>query len=796
MTRHLTVFTSLMMLAALLGSACGSCSSEEQLPGAVAGQVPEKEEELVKDSFIASGASPIELGDLPEIRERGVLRVLVDGTEASFLSNRGRSASTDRELVRRFAEKQGLEVQFVLVNSFENLFDALNEGRGDLVAADLTVTRDREEVVAFTRPTAVSEELLIGRALPQESPENTEAAEAGQENGELEAEVEREEDSRKGLLSSVEELQGRTVVVREGSSYETTLREIKEAQEIDFEIVTVQDDPEVIAHGVATGRYEFTVLDSHLLAAISTYEDRLQAHFPLATGRQIAWAIRKDSTGLKASLDTFLTEQALTGHTQRLFVDDLEAIKARGALRVITRNNPVTYFLYRGERMGFDYQLAKMMADELGLRLEMVVAPSRDQLIPWLLEGRGDLIAASLTRTPEREKHIAFSRPYLLVEEWLVQRDTDELLSGPEDLKGKTIHVRRSSSYFDTLQSLQEAFGPFEIVEASEDLETEILIDKLAAGEIDYTVADNHILQVEQTYRDNLVGAFALPAPPKKAEDLELAEGKADSKSPEAVIAAEGRDKAQVMAAVAREAKEEESDEEVLTKEIGFGLRPDNPELLEWVNNFVRRHYRGLEYNMARRRYFENSRTITRAKTERLEISGRLSPYDDIIRRYSYRYGLDWRLMAAVAFQESRFNPKAESWVGAQGLFQVMPTTGKSLGFYNLHDPEEGAHAGIRYVDWLLKQLEPELPFKQRMRFALASYNAGLGHVNDARRLARELDLDPDRWFGNVEKAMLLLQQPKYYKRARHGYVRGSEPVKYVSEIQLRYDTWVRVLPE
>jgi membrane-bound lytic murein transglycosylase F len=152
--------------------------------------------------------------------------------------------------------------------------------------------------------------------------------------------------------------------------------------------------------------------------------------------------------------------------------------------------------------------------------------------------------------------------------------------------------------------------------------------------------------------------------------------------------------------------------------------------------------------------------------------------------------------MAAQAYQESAFDPKAESWCGAQGLFQVMPQTGRKLGFNELRKPEDNIHAGIMYMGQLVDAWDPALPFKQRVRFALASYNAGAHHVQDARDLAVELGLDPNKWFGNVEKAMLLLEQNKYARNAKHGWVRGSEPVKYVSDIQSRYDNWTSVLPD
>ena len=152
--------------------------------------------------------------------------------------------------------------------------------------------------------------------------------------------------------------------------------------------------------------------------------------------------------------------------------------------------------------------------------------------------------------------------------------------------------------------------------------------------------------------------------------------------------------------------------------------------------------------------------------------------------------------MVAQAFQESGFDPDAESWVGARGLFQVLPSTALELGFEDLYDPATGIHAGIKYLNLMIERLDARVPLKHRLRFALAAYNAGWGHLEDARRLAEEKGWDRNKWFGHTERAMLLLREPEYYTRSRHGYVRGFEPVNYVSEIQNRYEHYVTLVPQ
>jgi membrane-bound lytic murein transglycosylase F len=282
------------------------------------------------------------------------------------------------------------------------------------------------------------------------------------------------------------------------------------------------------------------------------------------------------------------------------------------------------------------------------------------------------------------------------------------------------------------------------VVDAPEDRETEELIADVAAGSIAFTVADSNIAAVEMTYRSNVQVTLAL--------------------------------------------KQEQP--------IAYGARKENKALLAALDEFVKKRFRGLEYNVLKKEYFENKRIIESAHTDDVRVSGTISAYDSLMKQHSKEYGLDWRLMASQSYQESRFDPHAKSWVGAQGLFQVMPATGAEMGYDNLEEPDQGIHAGIQYVSQLIDEFDADLPFKQRVRFALASYNCGRGHVEDARRLATEMGLNPNKWFGNVEKAMLLLQQPKYAKKARHGYCRGEEPVKYVSEIQSRYDNYLTIVKD
>lgn len=643
------------------------------------------------------------------------LRVLVRLFNDGFLPPQANPEAAELELLEAFAQRRGMTLEQVAVERFDELIPALLENRGDVIAAGLTVTPARQKLIAFTRPTEVVDELLITRG-----------------DG--------------GVPRSLKDLAGRSVHVAKGSAFVDTLRDLVDGG-VPVNVVEVEGafPPDQLSWEVSRGERPFTVVDSRRFEAISTYTPGLVAPLVLAKHRPIAFGVRQQATTLKAQLDAFLMERSFLEELGAA-TGDLDLIKKRGTLRLLTRNNAVTFFLHKGERRGFDYELAKLFAKSQGLRLEVVVAPSYDALIPMLNEGKGDFIAASLTVTDVRAREVAFSAPYLFVKEVLVERsgpDAGAPITSLAQLAGRTIAVRASSSYAATLAPLAAQHG-FTVAPADEDLEVEDLIADVATGAQDLTVADSHFLDAELLTRRDVRGSLTL--------------------SPE--------------------------------RSIAFATRKDTPKLLAALDAFVKKAYRGLEYNVIKKRSFENKQQAVVARTQDSSKTGSLSPYDPLIKKYSLQYGFDWRLMSAQAWRESQFNPKATSWVGAQGLFQVMPATGKELGFTKLFDADTGAHAGIKYMATLLRRFHPELPLDERVRFSLAAYNAGFGRVEDARRLATELSLNPDVWAKNVETAMALLARPKYAKRARGGFCRCQEPVDYVNVIENKYKSFVQLVAE
>ena len=651
-------------------------------------------------------------GDLPQLQARGALRVIVRPDPITYMPRQADPVTLNYDIARGLAEALKLKLEVVKVKSYSQMMEKLLTGEGDIVAASLTITPEREARAAFSVPYLYVDEYLVtaaGDSLPEK----------------------------------IEDLAGMAISVRRSSSYYQTLVKIQE-QVPSLNIHTVPETLSIenLLEGVASGQYAATISDAHLWHALSGYYENLVTPMVLAEERPLALMMRPNDAKLKAVVDEYLLAHQFTRHRQQMFTDDLPGLKERRRLRMITRNNAMTYFIHRGLQVGFEYELIKKFASEHGLRLEVVIPDSHAELLSYLNEGKGDVVAAAMTITPERQAQAAFTRPYNEVSEMVVMRADEDSIGSLQELAGRKIYVRESSSFYSTLTALQDSVDGLDIATVPDNVETEDILAGVEEGDYDLAMCDSNLLDVERAYGRRLKAAFS-----------------------------------------------------VKPTELGWAVRKDNAELLAALNEYIKREKGGLFFNMMKNRYFKNTRTIARAKDSmRVDLGGQLSPYDELAKKYASQYGQDWRLITAQMYQESKFDPKAVSWVGAQGLMQVMPSTGEELGFTNLHDPAVGIHAGVKYMYQLINRFDHKLPMEVRIRFALASYNVGYGHLLDARRLAREMEWNSDRWFGHVEKAMRLLSQPEYYKRARYGFCRGGQPVHYVENIQNFYDAYVEIL--
>jgi len=665
-------------------------------------------------STLPVAESYVETGDLPAITKHGQLRILITPPNEKWLPRKGSTFSREQEMALKLAEQLNLQPVFVHVNNFSDLIPQLNQGRGDLIAANLTITDSRRENLQFTVPLAHSIEHIVSRI----------------------------DDSK---AQNIKSLNARSIAFLENTSYQETVEKLQlKYPDIKTQILSGQLNVDQILDMLVSKKIDLTVIDSNILNVIKEYRNDFRVGPALTRNRALAWGIRKNNPQLLQAINKFLTHEQLTKRLESIYTDDFDAIKKRKTLRVITRNNAASYFLWRGELLGFEYELAKAFAKQHNLRLEIIIAPSHEAQVPMILQGKGDIIASFLTVTENRKQRgIAFSRFHHKASEIIVSRADDNAIQTIEDLAGRSIYVRKSSAYWETLRTLKNTGLKFNLIAAPENMETEEIIAQVANGKFDLTLADNHLLDIELTWRDDIHGALVI---------------------------GDVRDNA-------------------------WAMRSQNPLLLEAVNQFMKKQYRSLFYNVTYDKYFKNARRIKKYRSQRIDLNpdGTLSPYDTLVKKYAQIHDFDWRLLVAQMYQESRFNPKAKSWAGAQGLMQVMPRTAKEMKISNLKEPESGIKAGVQYLNWVRNRFEQELSIKDRMWFTLAAYNAGQGHVKDARRLAQQQGLNPDKWFDNVEKAMLLLSKRKYYRKARHGYVRGTEPVNYVREIRTRYRAYVRL---
>lgn len=654
-----------------------------------------------------------ELGDLPALKKQGIFRILVHSSDDSYLPRDGMPVSLSQDRLERFAIEQGMKPELVAVNNFEDLIPLLTSGHGDVIAANLTITEQRQQQLAFTHALAHVTEHLVS--------------------------------ARGHSLSQLAQLEDRTLAVQRNTSFWHTAEKLqREFSGLQIEVLPGALGNDEIFDRVATDTDTLTLADSNVLDTVLGYRDDLQKSGAITGEQAIAWGVRQDNTQLLSALNDFIIQEKLTRPQVKRSVEDWPAIKQRKRLRVALRNNSASYFLWRGKLLGFDYELLEAFAEQHKLRLDVVVASDQEQLLSYVRSGRADIAAGFLTPNAERRQGgITFSAPYHLASELIVARPDDHSVNDLKDLAGRTVHVRESSSYWQTISRLQQNGIAVELAAIPENEETEAAIAKVAAGSYDLSAADNHILDIELTWRDDIEAAFALGDPVGQS----------------------------------------------------WALRAHNPQLLKQLNAYIGKAYRGLFYNMTYKKYFTAPKGVAKLKTGQraFKETGELSPYDLLVKKYAEKYQFDWRLVTAQMYQESRFNPKAKSWAGALGLLQVMPATARELGFSNIQNPENGIHAGIKYLDWVRQRFPETLPVADRMWFTLAAYNAGAGHVRDAIVLARQQGLNPDRWFDNVEQAMLLLSKRQYAAKARHGYVRGEEPVKYVREIRQRFGAYVQL---
>ena len=432
----------------------------------------------------------------------------------------------------------------------------------------------------------------------------------------------------------------------------------------------------------------------------------------------------------------------------------LDSVFFNKTLVAVTDYGITSYFIYRGEPMGYQYEFLKQLCDYLDVELDLIVEQDLQKSMQMLNNGEVDVIAMGLTVTNERKQNLEFTDPILTTRQVLVQRKPqgyekmatlDEieshLIRNTLNLAGKTIYIKKGTVYKEQLNVLANNIAD-SIIIVEDDRWTDKLIEAVANGEIDYTIADEHLAIVSTRQFKNIDIRTPISFPQK----------------------------------------------------ISWAVKKGQTSLVDTIDFWLSDFKKQLKFRLLYNKYFANRRVSSIANsTYNSHAGNKLSPYDEIIKKYAPIIGWDWRLIASLMYQESQFKLNAKSWVGAYGLMQLMPTVLQEYGLDSTATAEQQIEAGIKHLKYKLRQVPDEVTDStERIKFTLASYNSGIGHVLDARRLTEKYGSNPNVWDNNVAEYILKLSDKKFYHDpvVYYGYTRGIETYNLVAEVMYRYEQY------
>jgi len=435
-------------------------------------------------------------------------------------------------------------------------------------------------------------------------------------------------------------------------------------------------------------------------------------------------------------------------NVQNGIANTVEDIKVIGKLRVALSYSPTGFLVYKGTPLGFQYDLVNKLAKALDVELEVFVTEHENEQLELLKNRKVDLIADNFEHLHYTESFIDYVVNFKKSNLVLVQKKKNKKVKKISDLKGKTVHIAQQRAHLNCVNELNKEIGSEIFVwDVDEKVTPFQLAEEVSNGNIDYAIVEQHLAKL-------LKGRY-------KNIDVSLK----------------------------------------LTEAQPFGWLTNTmaEEITQFVDDWVLKQKKVDYFNNLYNKYYNDKVAFNdRIDSEYLShITGKISKYDELIQQYADASEIDWRLIAALVHQESRFNPKAKSWAGASGLMQLMPKTAAQYGCKKLFDPESNIKAGIKHFNWLEKYWNKKVTDKdQRLKFILASYNVGHGHVNDAMKLAEKFGKDPLVWDNNVDEFILKKSDPEYYKDpvVKYGYCRGSEPFKYVRTVTNRYKHYLQII--
>lgn len=421
----------------------------------------------------------------------------------------------------------------------------------------------------------------------------------------------------------------------------------------------------------------------------------------------------------------------------------LERVQDEGVLRVITRNSPSTYYQDRHGETGFEYELAERFAKSLGVKLQIETANSLDELFARLNSPNGPhLAAAGLVESARRAPMARFSDSYLDITLQVVHRNGQPRPTQPEQLIGKRIAVVKGSIHAERMAELKQRLPELQYSE-SDDVEVADLLRMVDEGQIDLTLVDSNELAMNQFAFPNVRVAFDLDS----------------------------------------------------NQHLSWAVPPgEDGSLLEAINAFLAQAEKDKTLQQLKERYYGHIDVLGYVGTYTFarHLQQRLPLYEQHFRKAADTHKIDWRLLAAIGYQESMWQADATSKTGVRGLMMLTQNTAQSVGVANRLDPRQSIQGGARYFIQVHAELPAGIEEPDRTWFALAAYNVGGGHLEDARKLAQAEGLNPNKWL-HVKKMLPRLSQKQWYTKTRYGYARGGEPVHFVSNIRRYYDilTWV-----
>ena len=433
-----------------------------------------------------------------------------------------------------------------------------------------------------------------------------------------------------------------------------------------------------------------------------------------------------------------------TGCNQLMPRDELENIRERGELRVLIRNTATCYYEGPQGFAGFEYDLVKAFADYLGVKPVCVVTNNFSEMVPALLRGEGDLIAAGFTMTENRMQKLAFGPPYMEVQQQVVGRRGGPSPREVSDLIGQPLWVNAGTSYEERLKELKLQYPGLSWLPVS-GYETEEILEMVWRGIIPLTIADSNIVAVNRRYYPQLKIHFAV-------QDGE---------------------------------------------QLAWAVHPHHHRLLAAIEDWFAQPSTSALLQRLKQHYYGHLKVfdyVDLVKYHR-RLRHRLPKYRTYFEKAASKHGLDWRLVAAQSYQESHWDPAAVSFTGVKGLMMLTQETAASLGVKSRIDPGESIEGGAHYLALLYERIGNGVPEPDRTYMSLAAYNVGWGHLEDARALAVRLNKSPDSW-QDVSTTLPLLRQKKYYRTLPHGYARGTEPVRYVNRIKTYYRVLIQSTEE